>query len=428
MTDETSQSPEQPRDMTEPGGEKPADLYARLQNEALTQPSDAQPQPATTSVDNLDEERQERADNARKRLSLFGRRKGADVVDYPDAPVGIDFEPSMLDQDVPEARTPEQEKNRIDKHYSLDDGKIERVNEAKKLSDDAFNRHLELKIYEERLKIDNQQSFIAEKKREAIEKLGPTPGDLLKPVVVKYDKQISELQKTYEAIPEKLKEQLTKERQKLQNQKAEHVIGIQDFMYSGEKQHIYEPKANDDPDQVVIMAGATSQLLGKEDAPHQVDEYVVQKNDGELVLMQRLVFNTESGAVVVEDWDKNTGTLKRQALIRDGFNESGRLSPLIRPELGKVEKLFTSKQNKEKLVFNEAVYKQLGLIAGTREVPKKEKGTERVGGGGYRGRLVQSGMSSSEAERLNNFEFKAKKNKGFIEMLQESITKKSKKK
>lgn len=180
--------------------------------------------------------------------------------------------------------------------------------------------------------------------------------------------------------------------------------------------HIFKPSADLTPEGAAVIAGANSEMMGKMTPPQQVDEYKLGDS-----VMQRMVFLTaDSRTVIVEDWDKSSGKLKRQVVIKG--------DKLLIPDyenegLGRMRSARRRRSGKSREVLNDEVYAKLGLI--DKADVSGDSGTSyQEGYSLYTQNLVRSGGGNiRSAQEFARHSYKPKKNKGFIALLTEGLVK-----
>lgn len=334
-------------------------------------------------------DKEQKVSRARGVLAKLRRHKDASHED--DAPValhpddGPDDSLTKLDDDV--SVEEELKTTKPDRHFKLSDEQVELVTKAKGLANEAFERQVQAETLDALRKLQFLQEQAAQDKKDALAQLTADERDVIPAVVAHYDDLIAELQEQREATPGKVRERLEGKRAEQQQERKDHAVKVLEFQKSGGPALVYEPSADASPAEVLMMAKTTNELLRRSDEPIQTDEYTIKDADGNQVLMQRLVFRTGSRDIVmVEDWDVTNAMLKRQvALSEYGHTNDWVNSPIkddiyLRPSLlidqnlSLRERAFGDKQEKNKLVFNEELYrKEVGLLAGSQEITKKNK-------------------------------------------------------
>ena len=185
--------------------------------------------------------------------------------------------------------------------------------------------------------------------------------------------------------------------------------------------HVFKPDQDMDPQYAAEVAGANSEMVGKLLPPYQVDEY--QLGD---TVMQRMVFNTnDQRTLIIEDWDKTSGKLKRQSIIKG----DRLLIPDYENEgLGRLRRANRKRPGKARYVLDDQVYADLGLID-KREVAVDSDTTYGNGYSSYVQNLVRSGAGTYDmAQDYASYRYKdkAKNSPGFIQLLTKGFLKRNK--
>lgn len=182
------------------------------------------------------------------------------------------------------------------------------------------------------------------------------------------------------------------------------------------KPHVFTPADDLKPEYAADIAGSNAEMMGKIRPPFQIDQY--QLGD---TVMQRIVFMTrQNNVMIVEDWDKSSGKLKRQTILK-GDN-------LVIPDyenegLGRLRAASRKRPGKSHYVFNDEIYADLGVI--NKEAVERDKHTSYVDGyGSYTRNLVRSGIGTlNDAADYAKHSYKAKKSEGFIALLTKGLIK-----
>lgn len=237
--------------------------------------------------------------------------------------------------------------------------------------------------------------------------------------------EIVGLQKRAQKAEKQAKKNAKQERRSISEEAHEKSDKALDLVEGNKPGHVnYNPKAGQDPDKSLVVADRIGMEVGKRvesnGLPFQVNQY---KLDG--VTMQRLVYKTNRADVVlVEEWDKDAGVLKRQTvmkgndlLVRSSANDG----------LGRIRTAARRRNGGDRLVLNDARYAEAGMIkrfdsssdsgdSGSYDLDDAVRYASRLNRSGIGGRGMYE-MASDKYKTKNSKGFK----KGFLAMLQDSL-------
>jgi hypothetical protein len=188
----------------------------------------------------------------------------------------------------------------------------------------------------------------------------------------------------------------------------------------------FSPKSGQDADKSLVIADRIGQEVGKKveanGLPFQVNEY---KLNG--ATMQRLVYKTDhADTVIVEEWNKDTGSLKSQTVLKD---KNVLVTNSENDGISRVRAAARRRNGGERQVLNDKLY-------GEDEKLVKAAASWSEGGGDsgsystddavrYASRLDRSGISGRGKYEMASDKYKGKNSKGtksFIKMLQEGLS------
>lgn len=187
----------------------------------------------------------------------------------------------------------------------------------------------------------------------------------------------------------------------------------------------FSPKSGQDSDMSLVIADVIGESVGKKveanGLPFQVNEY---KLNG--ARMQRLVYKTDyRDTVIVEEWNKDTGTLKRQTVLKD---KNVLITGSENDGVSRVRAAARRRNGNERQVLNDALYGE------DEKLVKAAQGWSEGGGDSgsygiddavrYASRLDRSGISGRGKYEMASDKYKTKNSKGtksFIKMLQDSL-------
>lgn len=197
---------------------------------------------------------------------------------------------------------------------------------------------------------------------------------------------------------------------------------IQEFQSTPDARfHIYMPDKETPGELRSLIANTNSRLLGRHSTPFQVDEYDLPHDKQYPTRMQRMIFKTDHDDVlVIEDWDKTSGKLMRQSVMRG--------NDLLIPDydndgVSDFRANWRIRRGNVKDVLSDEVYRELGVLGSDDVI--EDAGTSAIDSyGAYVRNLTRSGgVGLDVAKNLARPELKPKANKGFIKMLQEEWAK-----
>lgn len=215
-------------------------------------------------------------------------------------------------------------------------------------------------------------------------------------------------------VRKKTIEKLTADRMKTTKIVREQTREIAAFESNPKAEpHIYRPDDALHPEMAALIASSNAALVNAESEPFKIDEYDIKHDKADPTHMNRLIYKTAAPNVfVIEDWDKTSGKLKRQAIIK------GDPDDLIVPER-KGKGRFRRKTG-EMTLSNDVYAKLEGGVIKSSDVISDSDTTPDAGYDTYVRNLSRGGrMSLDKARELAKPNPKFKTNKGFLALLQE---------
>lgn len=308
-------------------------------------------------------------------------------------------------------RRKDEERAQEDERREMDRNAEEMLRESR-----SFEDYVREKQTEARQPFDIQIARL-ERRKLALGGLGADTFRDMKRNALIIDREITGLRKQAQTASLEARKAALKERAEIVKETNEQADAVLDLLESTEPgQHIYKPAVDQDPERSVSIAATNSELVGKMSPPAQVDEYKLGDTR-----MQRLVFLTaRTGVVVVEDWDKTAGVLKRQSIIKGDnlmiHEHQNAGHGVIRRNLGR---------NNDKYVLSNDVYKNLGPFITTDEVAADADTSYQKGSFSYAKRMVRSGVGAGKAYELSSGAYKPKKHnsESFIKMITKGFEK-----
>lgn len=308
--------------------------------------------------------------------------------------------------------------------------------EAKRLAEEAADRVLEgpdaFKDYIQEQKMKATGPLMADlaelqrDRREALKDAGSLPYDLREPIEARYavaEREI--LKKVKQAVidadkktaedREKLVDMLFTERQALKKFATDPKVTM----------HLYDPDSSMESELAAMVAAANGYQIKAHEDPLQIDDYYLKHDKGTPTHMQRLVYKTEDHRIMlVEDWDKSSGKLKRQMLVKG--------DALLVPDYDN-EKL-TDRERKKRIkknpepkmvlsnrIYEDEVYKKAGAIDSKKVVADSSTSVDDAYPSFVRNLTRAGGVSLATAKDLASPRRKSGGEKGFITMLMENL-------
>jgi hypothetical protein len=238
--------------------------------------------------------------------------------------------------------------------------------------------------------------------------------------------EIVSLQKRAQKAEKQAKKDAKEERRSITEEALERSDKALDLIDGNKPGHVnYNPKAGQDPDKSLVVADRIAMEVGKQveanGLPFQINQYEL---DG--VVMQRLVFRTtKPDVVLVEEWDKTAGVLKRQTVMK-GNNLLIRSS--VNDGLGRARTAARRRNGNDRLVLNDANYaEEAGMIKRfDSSIDSSDSGSYNIDDAvRYASRLNRSGIGGRGMYEMASDKYKTKNGKGFkksfIAMLQEGL-------
>lgn len=322
-----------------------------------------------------------------------------------------------------------------DKEAAAERGRLlgeERKKEAEQSAELAHKSSLEVKSIEEQIK-ERQNVATKELRRELVElqrdhrevrsraERRKVNDELLKQIDSDFRHATGEILKQIDALKKTAAKEVKAEYLTADKIGYEQARALREFeVTENPDPHIFVPDASLTPELAAKIAGENSEEVNKLTPPYEVNEYTLGDT-----IMQRLVYLTgDKNVVVVEDWDKTSGKLKRQSFIH---GEKLLIPDYENDDLGRLATRRRKRSGKSRLVLSNKVYAGLGEGVTSDDV-KNDKGTSyQEGYASYTNNLVRSGgakLTSARELASHNYKPKqSKKFKGFIATLQEEWAK-----